>query len=360
MKQEFELSPQVKFIFTKNEHGFQEVLEDLPNSRTFNVATYNISVSDSLLLGVIKKLPPSTQVKLITNIPSRWYGYRDERQRNDARTQIQSYLRALDPRHFAPFVETFFSYETHCKLVASDNVVYIGSGNFSDASGKKFECGVIVRGRDLVKKLVDMVFSEIVPLSDPLTASPLATAIIQIHALASRLSDLKSHLRDVFYTWTDEYAGRNFEYFEWLDVRASTDDLNAVADFIREVERAIGDLQDESTLSTIASSFDGQYCDKIREIIATGSTLHSFVTHDSQSFMESILGRRAFADEDDFNQAVDTAADDDLSVRDEMANAAEAEVEKIFATLDKVIDELHRIAKEIKGLPSNMTKIDNT
>lgn len=55
--------------------------------------------------------------------------------------------------HSAGF-SAFFNLHNHAKIIVTENIVYIGSANFSNESAKSIETGVIIEDRDFFAEIV--------------------------------------------------------------------------------------------------------------------------------------------------------------------------------------------------------------
>ncbi|MGO1369257.1 hypothetical protein [Senegalia sp. (in: firmicutes)] len=99
MKKEY-IVPDAKFIYTKDELGYQEVLDDFKNAEEIIIVTYNISQKQSSLIKKLANTPQGAKISIFTNIPSRWdtYYYHDKDiYRNAAKKKINIYLNKLRP-----------------------------------------------------------------------------------------------------------------------------------------------------------------------------------------------------------------------------------------------------------------------
>lgn len=74
MKKEYYLSD-AKFIYSKDELGYQEVLDDFKNAEEIIIVTFNISEKQSLLIQKLAETSSDTEISIFTNIPSRWDTY---------------------------------------------------------------------------------------------------------------------------------------------------------------------------------------------------------------------------------------------------------------------------------------------
>jgi len=140
-----------EFVMSKGELAYQDVLDDFDNSDYVCVLTYNISAHRSELLGYIDNLKETTEVDIISNIPSRYEEYTSAFAKGRARKTVNIYLNKLNPEKYNSVFSSYFCFENHAKIVMTNNIVFIGSSNFSDESSKSFECGIISRDNDLIE-----------------------------------------------------------------------------------------------------------------------------------------------------------------------------------------------------------------
>jgi len=150
-----------KFVSAEDGFGYQEVLDDFPTAETIRILTYNISsYGNKILLEKLKTV--NAEIKFITNIPSRWANYRSTEDGDRARYRINLYLKNLNPKNFSERFSVYFCVENHAKIIGTENVVYIGSQNYSDESGGNIEAGVIIRDRDFIQKLYSDFFENVI------------------------------------------------------------------------------------------------------------------------------------------------------------------------------------------------------
>ena len=71
MKKEF-LTTNAKFVYSKNELGYQEVLDNFEKASEITIITYNISEKKNALVSALRKAGEHCVINVITNIPSRW------------------------------------------------------------------------------------------------------------------------------------------------------------------------------------------------------------------------------------------------------------------------------------------------
>ncbi|MDO5785045.1 MAG: 6-phosphogluconolactonase, partial [Eubacteriales bacterium] len=71
MKKEFKTND-AKFVYSKNELGYQEVLDRFEGATEITIITYNISERQNALINALKRTGEHCIINVITNIPNRW------------------------------------------------------------------------------------------------------------------------------------------------------------------------------------------------------------------------------------------------------------------------------------------------
>lgn len=154
-----------KFVYCPGGFNYQEVLDDFKRAKKVRIITYNISGTGNTdpLLEQIKKLGEDVDVQIITNIPSRFETYYSsaagEAMRSRAKHNIEVYLKKLNPESFPTAFSISFNFFNHAKIIGTENIVYIGSANFSNESKQNIETGVIIEDSAfIVENIVHITF----------------------------------------------------------------------------------------------------------------------------------------------------------------------------------------------------------
>ena len=149
-----------KFVYCPGGFNYQEVLDDFKRAKKVRIITYNISGTGNTdpLLEQIKKLGEDVDVQIITNIPSRFETYYSsaagEAMRSRAKHNIEVYLKKLNPESFPTAFSISFNFFNHAKIIGTENIVYIGSANFSNESKQNIETGVIIEDSAFIARLL--------------------------------------------------------------------------------------------------------------------------------------------------------------------------------------------------------------
>jgi hypothetical protein len=148
-------------VLSSGNHGFQAVVDDMANAERIYVLTFNISEKGSDLLHVLNNAGDDTEITIVTNIPKRFTRYFGSAPKTKARSTIRTYMKRLNPKIYEASVRTYFHFDNHAKLVATENIAYVGSANFSDESSGNYEAGFLVRGRTEVAAIINAVFEPV-------------------------------------------------------------------------------------------------------------------------------------------------------------------------------------------------------
>ena len=61
-----------KFVMSKDELTYQEVLDDFATAKSIHILTFNISKKQSELLNALKQCDNNTNICIVSNLPDRW------------------------------------------------------------------------------------------------------------------------------------------------------------------------------------------------------------------------------------------------------------------------------------------------
>lgn len=162
-----------EFVCGKDSLNYQAVLDDFESAKQIRILTYNISKKNysNILIDRLKKVPEAADVQIITNIPSRYQSYFNSYAGDKARAvykqNFTAYLDKLNPENFQSNPYVGFNFANHAKIIGTDNIVYIGSANYSDESKDNIESGTLIRDKEFIQRLYDEVFPVIVDASTP-------------------------------------------------------------------------------------------------------------------------------------------------------------------------------------------------
>lgn len=222
-----------KIVFGQNEFLYQEVLDDFAKADFIKILTFNISTKkDSCLLKKLKNACINgTEATLITNIPRRYKKYYGSKYEYEAKRNIDNYIYQLDPVQYHMKLKPYFTFMNHSKIIMTNNVVYIGSSNFSDESKENYECGYISTNQDVIEKIRNCVFLTLEKRSIPYYKYNFAIALANLDDLIPICQNARQELFEATHSLYNDY-GSNFEDVWYYDTSSSRLTVGFMENFI--------------------------------------------------------------------------------------------------------------------------------
>lgn len=361
-----------RFVALNGELNYKEVLADFPTAKTIRILTYNISKNQrrDALLDALRNT--TADIQLITNVPSRMDEYYNSdagrRMKSVARNNIQIYISKLNPDNFPGQFLPFFNVNNHAKIIGTENIVYIGSANYSNESADNIETGVLIEDKEFIQKLYSQFFDEVKNTS--LSYFDETFSAFQLFIL-SLYAKFKHHHHKMM---TDLYTDYQRTKLVVADaIFMDIGELNALYRDLNELEYVCGaadDTYDEENegyngaLEKLKDRFDGLSIDWLKETVSEDGTLYRLAVFDVEEEINDIL-QTEYALEA-YDEDLDTYVEKAMNSADEMYSSfhddfeEEAddflrEIEKILAALEAAI----QFTNEWKASKIN-PKIDNT
>jgi len=128
-----------QFIATREEQGYQAVIDTFSSTKWIDIVTYSISYKNSVL-NTLKSSPLDCQTRIVSNIPG---------------NNKEQYLKALKPDSFNNHTKVYLDLTNHGKIIMTDSIAYIGSANFSGSGFTDF--GILTDDNETIRKLKAIV-----------------------------------------------------------------------------------------------------------------------------------------------------------------------------------------------------------
>lgn len=352
MKREYELSSS-KFIYSKDEFGYQEVLDDFDNANQIVIITYNISSKRDYLLNQLIRASEHAKIHIFTNIPAWWEDYYGDSYKNMARSKINFYLSKLNPEKLGKEVGVFFNFENHGKIIMTDNIVYIGSSNFSDESKNNIEFGIISKDKEFINYLSEIIFYDIEKESIPYYEYDYMPLVLEFELNLSNLFILKNELFDQIYSYYDDLDGQGYYYNDVYD-SLSFDTLEKLyismcylQEIIKQVYDAIDDISngDNDKLDTVNKFYENTF----QLISDYEENTYNTIVYDLAIFETNEQAIQILADEFSL-EAYDEYLEEYIQISMDIANEQLTnlcnQAESYLDTILKIIDEFIENGKE--------------
>ena len=316
---------------------------------------------------------------VITNIPKRWPHYKSVYNVNDAKKAIHDYVRTLDPQKFDYRLRAYFDFDNHAKIIITDNLVYCGSGNFSDASKNNYECGFISDDKGVISHIRNNLFSEIKAQSVPYYNYDCATAIVFLQEAAAYCERSKELVYEATYEPWEDY-GTNFNTI-WIyrtnNSGISAQLLSGIIEGFRQYESALAvineivnsyyekydELPEEvERLEQIYEEYNDSFETMMHELEDLFEDIEQLAHYDYEYEVNSIInndyGMESF--DENLEHYVELAIGEATADYESLIEAAEPTVKDILNKFDDMIAFYDKMQKTIKSMLKVNSDIDNT
>lgn len=361
-----------RFVSDRGTLNYQEVLDDFKNAKTIRIITYNISKNkkDDKLLEALKHA--NADIKLITNVPSRaeryFNGPAGQSRRSAARDNIQIYISKLNPENFPNQFIPYFNVNNHAKIVGTENIVYIGSANYSNESVESFEAGILVEDKEFIQRLYDEFFVEIE--SKSLSYYDECFSAFKVFVMSLHAKFEHHHHKLIQDVYTDYERTRlvvaDTIFLDENDLLALYKDLDELKSVIDAAEDTYDEKNAEynEALEALKEGFERIDIEWLQDVISEDGSLYELVNYDADEAANDILqGEYCF---DAYEERLDMYAEDAVNSAmeafsclhgnfSEEADTFLSEIEKILSQLNKAL----RFADKWKAAKVN-PEIDNT
>lgn len=355
-----------KFITTYNEYGYQEVLDDFDKAEYICILTYNISAKQNILFKYLDKLKDTTAIDFITNIPSRFEDYYSSYAKGRARNTINIYLNKLNTEKYSSIFSSYFLFNNHAKIVMTNNVIYVGSSNFSDESANNVESGIISRDNDFINYIKNEVIPYLKGESEQYYSSnSINSLIISFKFIYYKLVNMIEEVRMSCYSYSDHCWGTTNEFWDLRNNRIYLkESLNRLDEMFEELDEFIATIYhtlDElgMDIEDIEEMISEMNIDGIQLLYAEDTEIDNILSFNSQNYaMDYINEHEIFMDEDDIDAFRDSASQKAYEKECELADLAEDNVKCLLERLKQIPKHLEEILEEIPTMVNE--NIDNT
>lgn len=333
LKKEFEMK-NAKLVYTKDELGYQEVLDQMPGATKIVILTYNISEKQHSLLNVLKNVGNTAEISIITNIPNRWERYYKDNYRELAQKKIGIYMTKLRPEAIGEKANVYFQFNNHGKIIMTNKVVYIGSANYSEESAANIEFGIISYDPDTINFLFEELIPDIINQSKSYYLFNYHPLLLEAELILSALHKQIIDLHDQLYRLHDDIDGE-WWFFNDFEDSLSWVTCTGVCDLMNDLFTISGEIYD--AVQTVSE--DSEEClDKVEDI---RDQLHLLKSQAEDIIhLDSMFDLAHFSLQDRTNTMIESdygmvAYDENLDYYVEKAS-------------DRAYDELERLASEVE------------
>lgn len=341
-----------RFVSGRGELNYQPVLDNFPKAKIIRIITFNISKNQrqDALLNALKKAS-AADVQFITNIPSRMKEYFNtdagRNMRNSARQNIQAYITKLNPDNYEGSFVPYFNPHNHAKLVGTENIVYIGSANYSNESAENIESGVLIEDKVFIQRLYTEFFDMV--KDDSLSYYDESFSAFRLFIM-SLYAKFQHHYRKMLTDLYTDYERTKMMVADsvMLDV-SDLDDLFRDLDELSGVPGAADDTYDEmnedynSALEELKARFEEIDTDWLMETISEDGTLYCLVDYDYDAVTTRIWEEDYSADafsEELVDPYMEKVVQDAAEIYESLHDAFQEEADLFLEQIEKILSAL--------------------
>lgn len=372
VKKEFNTS-NAKFVYSKNELGYQEVLDRFETAKEITIVTFNISEKKNALVNALKKVGEHCVINIITNIPNRWETYYGDSFRNKARQKINLYMAKLNPDNLGIKTTVFFDFSNHGKIIMTDSTVYVGSANYSEESAKNTEFGFVSEDNEFIDFINSEVLPDVKATAIPYYEYDYTALLLEANIALSAVHNIKNELHEEVYRLHDDVDGEWYYYVEH-EASLTVGTLNKIKMIVSEACRVASDIYDAVDVITRSDEDETiKVNDAYEELLSLEAyiedvccfdTLIELAEFDSNEFINEQLQEEFAMEayEDNLENCIESASGEAMSRVWDLTQAAKEDVDILLNELEqyckKYADYIENLrVREIKKIS---TEIDNT
>lgn len=344
-----------KFVISKEELAYKEVIEDFKKASRIHILTYNISKYKSDLLKELKECSEDTEICIISNIPGRWEKYYGDKRK--ASKNIALYKRKLSLEKISKKTKVYFCFSNHAKIIMTNNIAYIGSSNFSEESANNFESGFISKDTELIDFLEDEIFPWIIDNSRKYkTDEEILFFELAMRESINMFKEMQEEYLQIFYynTTDSTIIVKAMEKTEkqcnqYIDLLKNANKVFSRQEFFKEKIDNLDDVIEkvENIIENIKNLFRGD--------------IGKLARYDRQNIINEYINEHYIDEnEESLESCIDKAMDVTNDAIAILANIAKEEVDNLLEKIKNLEEVSKKVLDLFEKLPLEKIKIDNT
>lgn len=362
-----------EFVLSKGRINYQAVLDDFPNAKQVRVLTYNISKKNykNELIDALRALSEDVDVQIISNIPSRMPNYYSTPEgdvyRKKYRRSYTAYLDKLNPELFPSNPQVAFNFDNHAKIIGTDNVIYIGSANYSDESKDNIESGTLIYDKNFIQQLYKDIFPVVLDDSTPYFDDNNNVLRLFVISMEQKFRKWLEKFDDDL-IFTNPNTGRRgivdgFRFDE-NDLQELDSDVDELRDFVGLLEDTVSEDDNEynELIKELEKSMLGVGLDWIADFTITDSPFYNFLVFDEEDLANEYISEDPDAHDENLDACVETAMSRVSNEYSSMRYDIEDDVINLRDKISRVVIILKRTHEETLKYFNKWVahKVDNT
>lgn len=338
------------FVTLDGDINYREVLDDFQQAKVIRIITYNISKNQKFdaLLDALRDT--EAEIRLITNIPSRMEAYYNSsagnNMRSSARKNIEIYISKLDPNNFATNFLPYFNVKNHAKLIGTENIVYIGSANYSNESANNIEAGILIKDKEFIRNLYKDFFDKV--QEDSLSYFDENFSAFRLFVLSLHAKFCYHHKKLIENVYTDyertKMVVTDNVFVDISDLDSMYSDLDELDSICRAAEDTFDEENEDynDSLEQLIMGFGQLSIDWLKEIVSEGGSLYNLVAFNGEEKANEILQEEysAVAYDENLDRYVEMAMDESSYIYSSLHDSFSEEADDFLAEIEKILSVL--------------------
>lgn len=363
-----------EFVCNENGLNYETVLEDFKAAKMIRILTYNISknIKDDKLIELLENIHDTVDIEIITNIPSRFPQYYNSKAGDAMRAAFKNncdiYLKKLDPENFQAPIFSAFNFKNHAKIIGTENIVYIGSANYSNESNYNIETGIIIRDKEFIKSLYVEFFEYIKGNSIPYFDDDFNTLRLFVVSMETKFKIHYQKLMDsLFYIQqsTNNIRLRNTQTYlsreDLYELEADIDELIGLDIVIEDTYSDDDEYND--VVDLLVQLYNKLSIDSMIQFSMEDSDLCNYIRFDINEMTNDCLEKYSAEAYDEYlEEYVSRATEDAQDIWEGMKDELEPEAVEFLEEIKKIVDTLEVMHEKLVEVATSRIspEIDNT
>jgi len=372
MKKEF-MTSNTKFVYSKNELGYQDVLDRFGTASEITIITYNISPKEKELVDALRSAGRHCVINVITNIPDRFEKYYGDKYREKARQTINLYLSKLNPEKLGTKAAVYFDFSNHGKIIMTDEIVYIGSANYSEKSADNTEFGFISTDKEFINYINAQVLPDVKASAVPYYEYDYTALLLEANVVLSVVYNIKNKLYEEVYRLHDDFDVEGYYYVEY-EASLTVNSLEQMVQIVKEACNIASDIYDAIDTITLGDEEETieandiyeellTLCSRIEEI-REFDTLIELSEFNPEEFVNQQLQNEyaMVAYEDNLENCIEIASGEATEIIWDLTQAAKNDIDELISSVDKFCEVYSEFIVNLRSrkLKKVSSQINNT
>ena len=242
------------FIGGKNRknktYQYQEVLDDYSNAKNIRIITYNVSYdTNDPIFNKLFGVSDAADIKVIIGVPRFTFIDYNTGKRTYKAKDVEKSLKSFDIAELNDRLSIAVCPYNHSKIISTENVCYIGSENYSDASRQNYEAGLLLYNKQDIENITQNYF----PLlwEDSFVYRDSNTIVLA--EASSILSDTISYIEKLsYYLYVED--GEKLERDDlYIDNSYIEEEFTKIRNSLTSLDECLGDLKFDNVINNINS-----------------------------------------------------------------------------------------------------------